>query len=331
MIPEGICLSLLRPMKGRGYCSPAVRELWGGAKVPPKLPFDRTQFNAFRGAQSGRMSISGVQEKISLKLAGDQLTPVTVGGEYLLKPVPRALADMLELPGDVPTNEHLTMQLASQVFGLRTAACGLVFFPDGEPALIVRRFDRDAASGRKLRQEDFCQLSGRSRQTNGPNFKYDGSHEELGEILQRFSPAWRVGLDRLFWQITFNYVFGNGDAHLKNFSLLESTLGDHLLSPAYDLLCTGVHLPHDSRTALEMFADDFETESFRENAFLKRADFLELARRFGMAPDSAVKTLDAFENHRGEVVALVDRSLMSEEAKKRFMDIFADRLLAIRD
>ena len=166
-IPENLCLSLLKPMRGRGYSAKAVRELWHGVKVSPELPFDRAAFNAFRGSHSGRMSISGVQEKISLRLDGKTLTPVTTGGEYLLKPVPKAMADLLDLPGDVPANEHVTMQIASQVFGIRTALSGLIFFLDGAPALLVRRFDREARSGRKLRQEDFCQLTGRSRQTGG--------------------------------------------------------------------------------------------------------------------------------------------------------------------
>lgn len=72
------------------------------------------------------------------------------------------------------------------------------------------------------------------------------------------------------------------------FPLLESGLGGHLLSPAYNLLCTGVHLPDESRTALEMFAGYYETKSFRANGFLKRPDFLEMANRFGMEKQLAV-------------------------------------------
>ena len=330
-IPENLCLSLLKPMRGRGYSPRAIRELWQGVKVSPELPFDRTAFSAFRGEHSGRMSISGVQEKISLRLDGKTLVPVTTGGEYLLKPVPKAMADLLDFPGDVPANEHVTMQIASQVFRIRTALSGLVFFPDKVPALLVRRFDRDAQSGRKLRQEDFCQLTGRSRQTAGTEFKYDGSYEEVGSVLKRFCPAWRVEIERLYRLIAFNYVFGNGDAHLKNFSLLESTLGDHLFSPAYDLLCTSVHLPNETRTALAMFADDFETESFQSNGFLKRPDFVELARRFGIDACAAVQVLDGFAARQSAAHELIERSLLGHEARERFRRVIKDRLMAIRE
>ncbi len=145
------------------------------------------------------------------------------------------------------------------------------------------------ATGLKLAQEDFCQLAGRSRATHGENYKYDGSYEEMGQLLRRYCPAWKV--EKLFALIAFNYVYSNGDAHLKNFSLLESPFGDSILSPAYDLLCTSLHLPHESRTALEFF-EDFTTPSFDANGFCKRPDFLELAARFGLRSASPLLVFD---------------------------------------
>lgn len=42
--------------------------------------------------------------------------------------------------------------------------------------------------------------------------------------------------------VVFNYLFGNGDAHLKNFSLQATSGGDYVLTPAYDLLHTSIHI-----------------------------------------------------------------------------------------
>jgi serine/threonine-protein kinase HipA len=327
---HSICLSTLRPTGGQPYSAGAVRTLWGGKRVAAVLPFEQKVFADFRREAAPRISISGVQDKISLRLVNGVLAPTDRDGEFILKPVPRALSGTLDLLDDVPANEHVTMQIASQVFKLRSAACGLVFFPDGEPAYIVRRFDRDAATGRKLAQEDFCQLAGRSRATHGENYKYDGSYEELGGLLRRYSPAWRVESERLFTLIAFNYVCGNGDAHLKNFSLLETSFGDYSLSPAYDLLCTTLHLPTESRTALEIF-DDFITPSFEINAFAKRPDFMELANRFGLRAPRATAILDRFSIEKAKVEALLDRSLLSPESKARYRSLFADRLLALAD
>jgi serine/threonine-protein kinase HipA len=235
----------------------------------------------------------------------------------------------LELVADLPANEHVTMQIASQVFRLKTPPNGLVFFPDGEPAYIVRRFDYDAATGHKLTQEDFCQLSARSRQTHGENYKYDGSYEEMGRILGRYCPAYAIEVEKLYAQIVFNYVIGNGDAHLKNFSLLETPFGDHSLSPCYDLLCTTVHLPNDTRTALELFDGDFETESFQANGFYSRQDFLELADRYGMLKSRAEAFLDQCILARPKIKELIDRSLLSIEARQRFLTTLGDRLSAL--
>jgi serine/threonine-protein kinase HipA len=299
-------------------------------KVSPILPFERTEFVTFRRESAGRISISGVQEKISVHLENGALSPTVRDGCYILKPVPRALADTLELVEDVPANEHVTMQIASQVFGQNVAPNGLVFFPGGEPAYIVRRFDHDATTGRKLSQEDFCQLAGRSRQVHGGNYKYTGSYEELGRLLRQYCPASRVEAEKLFAQILFNCICGNGDAHLKNFSLLEGSFGDHLLSPCYDLLSSSLHLPNETRTALEMF-DDFETESYRRNGFYKRADFLELADRYGILPKRAEAIMERFQNSRQAAEVLIERSLLSAQAKERYLALFKDRMGAVSD
>ena len=45
-------------------------------------------------------------------------------------------------------NEHVTMQIASQVFGIETPPNAVVRFTDGELAYIVKRFDR--RNGQKI-------------------------------------------------------------------------------------------------------------------------------------------------------------------------------------
>ncbi|MFZ2657709.1 MAG: HipA domain-containing protein [Victivallales bacterium] len=118
-----------------------------------------------------------------------------------------------------------------------------------EPAneYLTRRFDRQ--DGRKIPQEDFCRLSGRTEETHGKNYKYDISYEELGRILKRFCPAYQVEVEKLFQRILFSYVFSSGDAHLKNFSLFMTEEGDHVLTPAYDLLCSSMNFPDGSLTS----------------------------------------------------------------------------------
>lgn len=320
------CLSTLVDLPTEGYSPRAMRMLAGKRmKFPHRLPFNRSDVAAFRRTAAPRMSISGVQDKISLKLARGVLEPTEAGGEYILKPIPST--DIPRFRTDVPPNEHLTMQIAAQVFGVATAINACIRFADGELAYVTKRFDR-RPDGTKVAQEDFCQLSNRSEETAGKNYKYDASYEETGRILKRYCAAYPVEIEKLFLRIVFNYMLSNGDAHLKNFSLLASAFGDYILTPAYDLICTSMHFPDEARTALALF-DTYETDSFRENAFYRRIDFLKLGESFGMTPERIPPCLNVFAASADQVSALIDRSLLSTEAKLNYKARFNDRLRAV--
>jgi len=72
------------------------------------------------------MSISGVQEKFSVSLEKNKLRLISDGerGKYILKPIPNSGRK----PDQMPANEHVTMQIARQVYGIETAENALIFF-----------------------------------------------------------------------------------------------------------------------------------------------------------------------------------------------------------
>ncbi|MFM7725067.1 MAG: type II toxin-antitoxin system HipA family toxin, partial [Flavobacteriales bacterium] len=210
-----------------------------------------------------RISISGVQEKVSVVLEKNilRLTKEGEQGTYILKPIPRDLKKI----DQVPANEHLTMQIAKQVYGLQTAENAMIFFKNGSPAYITKRFDVKE-DGSKLGKEDFATLAGKTTDNGGPNFKYEYSYEEAGLLIQKYVSAWRIEIEKYFSLVLFNFIFSNGDAHLKNFSLLESSSGDYLLSPAYDLINSKIHVD-DSDFALNkgLFADDYKSDKYKNS------------------------------------------------------------------
>ncbi len=320
------CMSTLAEIPHEGYSRVAERLLAGGnRRFPFRLGFNRTDVVEFRMNSAEHMSISGIQDKISLKLIRGKLTPTEKDGEYILKPVPSA--DIPQFKSDVPANEHLTMQIASQIFAINTAINGCITFADGELAYITRRFDR--LDGNRIGQEDFCQLSNRTEETRGRNYKYDGSYEEAGRILKHYCSAYPIEIEKLFARIVFNYVFSNGDAHLKNFSLFKSEFSDYILTPAYDLISTSLHFPNEARTALDLF-DSFESDHFRENAFYGRPDFLKLAEIYGLNGERAARFLNQFSTTRDRVLDLIGRSFLSDRAKADFRARFTDRLRSIK-
>ena len=273
-----------------------------------------------------RASISGVQDKVLLKRIRGGFAVVESGGDYILKPVPRNT--FAELAADIPANEALTMDIAEKVFRVRTAEHELVEMKDGEYAYLTRRFDR--RDGERVQQEDFCQLSGRTSETHGENYKYDASYEELAGLMRRFCPAAAVENPKVFSLILFNYVFANGDAHLKNFSLYRSNQGDYILTPAYDLLNTSVHFPNEpTATGLDFFADGHFTLAYETLGFYSSADFIELGRAFGVAEDEVRGLIALFAERRAAVERMLAESALSDEARSRYLFRFHDRLKAI--
>ena len=273
-----------------------------------------------------RSSVSGVQEKVQLKRVRGGYEIVASGGDAILKPAPRNTA--AKFAADIPVNEHLTMRIAAKVFGIHTAENELVTLRDGEYAYLTKRFDR--RNGHPIRQEDFCQLSGRSEDTHGSNYKYDASYEELADLMRRFCPSVAVENPKVFFIVLFNYVFANGDAHLKNFSLYQSPQGDYILTPAYDLLNTAIHFPNDpSAAALDFFADGHFTPRYEVLGFYSSADFIELGRCFGVSEAGVRKMLALFPARSAEVEEEIAKSRLSNEAKARYRFLFKDRLRAI--
>lgn len=273
-----------------------------------------------------RSSVSGVQDKVQLARRRGGFEVVESGGSHILKTVPRMAH--IRLARDIPANEALTMDIASRIFRVKVAEHRLVRLADGEPAYLTKRFDRK--DGAKIPQEDFCQLAGRSPDTHGSNYKYEGSYEEIAMLLRRYCPAHAIENPKVFFLVLFNYVFSNGDAHLKNFSLCQGPQGDYILTPAYDLLDTAIHFPSEpSATALDFFADGHFTAAYGVLGFHSSADFIELGACFGVPEVEVRHDISLFFERRGAVERLVHASFLSPDARALYLAHLSNRLQAL--
>lgn len=310
------------------YSPAALRRLFAGKKISPILPFTSPeQDSSVREMfieNRQRLSISGVQKKIGLVLDKNQLrlNQKNEASHYILKPIP----DDVSQAEEVPANEHLTMQIAEQVFGILTAPNALIFFQDGIPAYLTKRFDFKADNS-KYGVEDFASLAQKTRQNAGLDFKYEASCEKLFLLLKQYVGAYRIEALKLFRQILFNYVFSNGDAHLKNFSLMETANGDYILSPAYDLICSRLHVK-DSDIALKdgLFEADFETASFQANGFYTQADFWALGQKVGLSDALIEKEIRLFLVSKEKVKTLIQQSFLSKDLQVVYYELFIDKL-----
>jgi len=304
------------------YCDKCRKILFNGKKVSHILTFSRPEFNEAKMERSGKLSISGIQVKHSLKLEGNALVLTEKDGEYILKPIPSGQFSHLDA---VPANEHVTMQIASQVFELSTAENALIFFSDMQPAYITKRFDI-LLDGRKMLQEDFAQIGQMTEETAGKNYKYDYSYEQIAELMKKYIGAYSVEIEKYFRLVLFNFLVCNGDAHIKNFSIYRNEeYKDYLLTPFYDLINTAIHVPGERDTALELFKDDFMTEGYKFSTNYSRDDFFEFGKRIGIKFTRIDKLIDEITSNEKEITELLNKSFLSENLKSEYLKLTKER------
>ena len=241
-------------------------------------------------------------------------------GRYILKPKLSDFRNRLYSAA----NENLTMQIAAQVFGIETAENGLCFFRGGEAAYIVKRFDVKP-DGTKRRKEDFASLAGLTAQNGGQNYKYDVlTYEECGDLIRRYLPAWRVEMLKFFDLVVFNFLVCNGDAHLKNFSVLETESGDFRLAPAYDLINTKLHVD-DRIFALDRGLLRGDAAAHTPFGMIGGATFMEFGKRLGLPEKTLRRELDRFCATYSLLDRLIRNSYLSDELKEVYRNMYLGR------
>jgi serine/threonine-protein kinase HipA len=302
------------------YSRTCLKRMFDGRKVSHVLPYAAPKSNSKQNEKFEynvvHISISGVQEKFMVLLDKNKLRLTHEGerGTYILKPIPALNKNADQLPA----NEHLTMQLAQQVFGIDTAESALVFFSNGEHAYLTKRFDvKD--DGSKWAQDDFASLAGRTPQTHGAHYKYLGTYSDLFEIMKKYLPAYKSEAPKLFKLILFNYLFSNGDAHLKNFSVIETPMGDYRLSPAYDLLNTRLHIA-DKDFALD---DGLLPPSLAQGKIKKQ--FQVLGNRVGISEKQCDTIITFMLSKSDKVEAMVNASFLNDRMKRNYWQAYQTR------
>lgn len=187
------------------------------------LPLTAQEQRSEAIARAGKMSIQGVQTKLSalLRINEECFEIVDNNGAYILK-------TQSALYPELPENEALTMSLAATI-GLEVPVHGLVYSKDNSMTYFIKRFDR-LPKNQRVAVEDFAQLLGLDRDT-----KYKSSMEQVADVILMFCTYPKVEFVKLLKLTLFNFLTGNEDMHLKNFSLIRRN--DIIsLSPVYDLL-----------------------------------------------------------------------------------------------
>lgn len=281
------------------YHAACLRRLFGTPTLPA---VELSHGDVLLKAQemAGRMSISGVQPKLSMARQGARLLPVTTGGQFILKP-------QTERFPFLPQNENLCMIIAGRL-EINVPPHGLFALKDGSAAYIVRRFDRTRDDG-KLRCEDFVQIL-------GENDKYSGSLERIGKKILELSSVPGLDVQLFFERVLLNFLLGNGDAHLKNFSMLETADGELRLSPAYDIVCSKAVIPKEADCALTLNGKSDK---------IKRPDLEQLGEALKISSKVVGGIMERFRHCDSLMVEAISHSRLSAELQAKVRPVIEER------
>lgn len=275
-----------------------LKEMFGTSKLP-KVDFNLEDISQKAQKLTSKLSISGVQPKLSVKLDKSQniLIPIAEGGEYILKPQTAAFPN-------IPENEQCCMDIAG-AFNIDIPSHCLISLKDSSLAYIVKRFDRD--KGIKIHQESFAQILQQAD-------KYKGSVEQIGKKLKEVSSIPGYDVQLFFERVIFYFIIGNGDAHLKNYSVSYKDKDNVRLSPAYDIVCSKLIIPDEEESAI--------TINGKKNK-LQRDDFDSLAVNLNIPVRIRY---EKFENKFEVMRKIVEVSSIAAHKQQRFLEIIRERL-----
>ena len=198
-----------------------------------------------------RFSLAGVQMKFSMKEKDGRYNMTQSGelGDWIVK-TPSTIHK------NVPLNEYTAMTLAA-LAGVDIPEIKLIELdkldnlppinlPDENKAYAIKRFDRDRDS--RIHMEDFAQVL-----VKYPQEKYgSASYEQIGRVLYQYSGDGLADTQQFARRLLVNLLLANGDAHLKNWSLLYKDRITANLSPAYDIVTTSVYIENETKIALNL-------------------------------------------------------------------------------
>ena len=268
-----------------------------GVPTAPELPYSLDELDTLAAQViKSQTTLTGVQAKLSLHLdrhEGSQ-TP-----SYKT----------------LPENEDLTMHLA-EIAKIKVVPHTLIRLQDGTLGYLTKRIDR-TSEGDKIPMEDMCQLT--ERQTE---YKYKSSYEQIAKVIAKHSYVPLLDLTDFYEQVFFNWLVGNNDMHLKNYSLYAPK-GKWVLTPAYDLLNVSMVNPKDT----EELALTLNAKKKR----IKKSDFVRAMETSGISPKVFDNILAKYRKLLTKFNEIIDLSFLYEEDKDLYKQSIASRLARIED
>ena len=282
-----------------------------GTKYAPVLPYRLADMEKLaKEAAELSITVPGVQPKLSLgwiksELENGQQGRLTImnalDGQYILKP------QNVDFP-QMPENEHLSMNLA-RLFSIDVVPVNMIRLASGELCFITKRIDRNP-DGTKNHMIDFLQILELAD-------KYMGTMEVLGKTIGQLSVNTLLDKLRFFESTVFNYVIGNNDMHLKNYSMFLSEMG-WVLAPFYDLINVKMILPKDKEDLALMLGG--KKENFNKGYFER------LGLELKLNDKQVNKVYNRLFKWQPKAIQLINNSFLDLERKNEYKSLIKARI-----
>lgn len=307
------CLYCYKEMEDLNFVDyhPKCIKAFYGSSSAPTLPYRLDEMEKL-AKESVLLSVSvpGVQPKLSLGWIKNAIDDGHKGrltimdafeGQYILKPQNSKYSQM-------PENEHLSMRLA-ELFSINVVPSNLIRLASGELCYITKRIDRKNGKS-KIHMIDFLQVL----ELDG---KYLGTMETLGKTIGELSNNTLLDKLRFFELTLFNFIIGNNDMHLKNFSMFHSDMG-WVLSPAYDLLNVKIIFPQDQEDTALLLGG--KKKNFDKKYFDRFGAVLKLnEKQIAAVYKKLIKWLP-------KALELIDVSFMNEQNRTQYKELITMRV-----
>ena len=294
-----------------GDYHPKCIKAFYGTKSAPVLPYRLDEMEKLaKEAVELSVTVPGVQPKLSLGWIKNTLENGHNGrltimdalkGLYILKPQNTQYEQM-------PENEHLSMKLA-ELLKIEVVPSNMIRLASGELCYLTKRIDRKD-DNTKIHMIDFLQIM-------ELDDKYLGTMENLGKTIGELSVNTLMDKLRFFELSLFNFIIGNNDMHLKNFSMWLSEMG-WVLSPAYDLLNVKLVLPKDKDDTALLLGG--KRKNFNKEYFDRFGETLKLNNK---QINSVYKKLDSW---LVEAIQLIDDSFLNDMNKQQYKELITKRV-----
>ncbi len=289
------------------YSEEGLKKLSPALTTLKPLAYSAEELRREAAIRSTKISIQGVQPKLSARLnvKNQSFDVVDIKGTFILKPQHYIFQQ-------VPENEDLTMKLANLV-GIEVPVHGLIKSKDKSFCYFIKRFDRIGPK-RKLAVEDFAQLAGLTRDT-----KYNYTIEKLILLVDKYCTFPMLDKAKLFRRILFNFLVGNEDMHLKNYSIIKRNKKIEL-SPGYDFVNTSIILSGDiEETALKLKGKNKNLNHDLLVNYLGK-------NRLGLSYKTIENTLQVFSDRFSAILELIENSFLNNELQEKYIKIVNQRI-----